>query len=346
MSSDPETIIRSPIASPGAWYGPELSRATDWLHPITADHQSELLEATAAARAQQIDLAQIGSDTFSLPGLMPLIHEIENQIENGPGLIVLRGLDLDGLTPEDAGLMFYAIGQRMGRPIKQNAQGHLLGHVRDTGRDIKTDPSVRGYQTRVALPFHTDTSTDLLGLLCFRTAKEGGESFLAPLMTIYNEILRKDPDMIETLYETFHYDCREEKHPDGHPFYSRTAASFHAGKLSLRHNSGYAKSAQRHPTCPRLTEDQLRVMAEIDRMSFDPEIHFSLKLERGDILFVNNYQVMHARSGFVDHEDPARRRHLMRLWLHLHRGRELAPEFDNRGGLVTTEAAADSGLSA
>ena len=344
MTPDEKIIVRSPINSPGAWRGPELDQSRDWILPITPDQQAELMDATAAARAEHIDLNELGPESFALPGLHSLIQEIESRIEDGRGLVVLRGLDLTGLTAEDAGMIFYALGQHMGRAIKQNAKGHLLGHVRDTGRDITKDPNVRGYQTRIGLPFHTDTSTDLLGLLCFQTAKEGGESFLAPLMTIYNEILRREPELIDTLYETFHYDCREEKHPDGLPFYSRTAASFHAGKLSLRHNSGYAKSSQRHPDCPRLTEDQIRVMREIDRLSFDPEIHFSTRLERGDMLFLNNYQVMHARSAFVDHEAPEKRRHLMRLWLHLHRGRELAPEFDNRGGLVTTDAQANSGL--
>ena len=54
------------------------------------------------------------------------------------------------------------------------------------------------------------------------------------------------------------------------------------------------------------------------------------------MLLVYNDQVMHARTEFEDHEAPERKRHLMRLWLHLHRGRPLAPDFDNRGGILTT----------
>jgi hypothetical protein len=255
--------------------------------------------------------------------------------------VVLRGLDLAGLSPEDAGLAFFALGAALGRPIRQNAQGHLLGQIQDTGRDITKDPSVRGYQTRIALPFHTDTSTDLLGLLCYRRAKTGGKSSLAPLVTIYNRLLEAAPELIDTLYERFHYDCREERHRDGTPFYSRAAASVCAGTLSLRHNSGYAKTAQRHESCPRLSEKQRQVMDWIDRLSFDEEIRFDLQLEEGDMLFVNNYQVMHARSEFEDHEEPERKRHLMRLWLYLHRGRPLAADFDNRDTIITTEAGSE-----
>lgn len=339
-------IVRSPVTGPGAWKGPELERGTDWLVPLAEEHRRELRDVVTQARADDVGLAEIDRDTFPLPVCTPLIRDIRRQIEDGLGLVVLRGLDLEGMSPEDAGLMFFVLGRAMGRPILQNAQGHLLGHIRDTGRNIFEDPSVRGYQTKIALPFHTDTSTDLLGLLCFRKAKSGGKSFLAPLLTIYNEVLRRAPELIDTLYEPFHYDCRDEEHPDGKPFYTRTAASVCDGKLSLRHNSGYAKSAERHASCPRLTDEQRRVMQLIDELSFDKGIHLGLQLEEGDMLFVNNYQVMHARSAFEDHEDPAKRRHLMRLWLHLYDGRRLEPEFDNRGGIVPTDSNANDGLSA
>lgn len=339
-----EEIVRTPVVGPGAWRGADLARRTDWLLPITAEQQRELFALVEDARQRGLGLGEIERDTFALAECSSLVADLESRMENGPGLAVVRGLDIEGLSAEDAGMLFFLIGRAMGTPIRQNAQGHLLGHIRDTGRNIHEDPSVRGYQTRVALPFHTDTSTDLLGLFCFRTAKSGGESFLAPLLTIYNEVLRRAPELIDTLYQPFHYDCRDEEHPDGKPYYSRTAASVCDGRLSLRHNSGYARSAQRHESCPPLTEAQSKVMQLIDELSFDPEIHFSLRLDRGDMLFVNNYQVMHARSEFEDHPEEDRRRHLLRLWLHLYRGRRLAPSFDNRGGIVTTDGDQSHGL--
>ncbi|MCP4006415.1 MAG: TauD/TfdA family dioxygenase [bacterium] len=341
-----ETIIRTPIKSRGAWMGSDLARSDDWLVPLTDEHREELRAFAAQAKAQGLGLADIREDTFEFRSLKPITKFIESEIEDGLGLVVLRGLDLEGVSPEDAGLMYFAIGSAMGRPIRQNAQGHLLGHIQDTGRDIAKDPGVRGYQTRIALPFHTDTSTDLLCLLCYRKAMSGGKSSLASLLTIYNRILEEAPEIIDTLYERFHYDCREEKHPDGLPYYSRAAASVSGGKLSLRHNSGYAKSARRHEGCPPMTEEQIRVMGLIDRLSYDEQIRFDVQLEEGDMIFLNNYQVIHARNAFEDFEEPDRKRHLMRLWLHLHRGRPLAKDFDNRGGIVTTADERSDGLSA
>ncbi len=342
MPTQTETIVRTPIKTRGAWMGAELARGDDWLVPLTGEHQRDLRGLISQAQERGIGLSDIGPDTFRLGSLVALAESVRTEIEDGLGIVVLRGLDVAGLTPEEAGMAYFAFGAAFGRPICQNARGDLLGHVQDTGRDIMTDPNVRGYQTRIALPFHTDTSTDLLGLLCYRRAKSGGRSSLAPLLTIYNRLLEEAPELIDTLYERFHYDCREEVHVDGFPYYSRAAASVREGKLSLRHNSGYAKTAQRIEGCPRMSDAQARVMALIDRFSFDEEIRFDVQLEEGDMLFVNNYQVMHARSEFEDYDEPERKRHLMRLWLYLHDGRLLAPDFDNRDTIVTTEGAASS----
>lgn len=38
-------------------------------------------------------------------------------------------------------------------------------------------------------------------------------------------------------------------------------------------------------------------------------------LEVGDIQFLSNNHVFHARTAYVDHPPPEPRRHLMRLWL-------------------------------
>ena len=38
-------------------------------------------------------------------------------------------------------------------------------------------------------------------------------------------------------------------------------------------------------------------------------------LEVGDIQFLSNAHVLHARTAYKDHAPPAPRRHLMRLWL-------------------------------
>ena len=344
--SDAPTIVREPLTGAAAWRGPDLT-PTDYLYEWSEQEVAELERLRTDLAGRDLGLGSIDPTSVPIPALSDAIAGWRDRLENGIGFVVLRGLDLTGWTERDAGLVYYALGRQMGAPVKQNDRGHLLGHVRDTGKDIFTDPSARGYQVRIGLPFHTDTSTDLLALLCYRTAKEGGESALAPLQTVYNEVLARRPDLIDTFYERFNFDCREEEHPDGGPFYTRVLASVgDDGRLSLRHNSGYARSAaHRFDDCPELTTAQDELLSLVDELASDPAVHIRFRLEQGDIVLVNNYAVAHSRTAFEDHEEEDRKRHLMRLWLVLDGGRPLAPDFDNRAGLATTADIREDGLA-
>ena len=52
---------------------------------------------------------------------------------------------------------------------------------------------------------------DVVGLLCFRTAKAGGLSCIASAAAIHNEILATRPDLLATLYEPYYSDIRGEE---------------------------------------------------------------------------------------------------------------------------------------
>ncbi len=343
--SETDQIIRRPLVGPATWRGPELE-PTDWEYRLDIDEIAALRRVRADLLTRGVGLASIDPDSTPIPELARTIASWVHRLERGIGFVVIRGLNLDGWSAREAGLVFYALGRQMGHPVRQNAQGHLLSHVRDTGRDIFTDSNTRGYQTKIALPYHTDTSTDVLGLMCFRDAKHGGMSSLAPLQTIYNDVLASRPDLVDVFYEPFRFDCRDEEHPDGGPFYTRVLASLCEGRFSLRHNSGYARSAMRFPDCPPLSAAQLELLSLIDELAARPETHFNVSLEPGDIVLINNYTVMHSRTSFEDHQQEELKRHLLRLWLVLYDGRPLAPDFDNRAGLITTADVRDDGLDA
>ena len=74
----------------------------------------------------------------------------------------------------------------MGRSVRQNPQGDLIGRVMNVG-DL-TDRQTRVYETNAYLPYHTDP-TDVVGLLCIRQAKSGGISSLVSSASLYNELL-------------------------------------------------------------------------------------------------------------------------------------------------------------
>src|SRR2546427_302752 len=113
---------------------------------------------------------------------------------------------------DEQAIAYLGIGSWLGRPRSQNAKGHLLGHVKDLGLDIR-DSNVRYYQTNRRLEYHTD-SVDIVGLLCLKTAKSGGESYLASSITLFNEMLARRNDLLPALFEPFPTDRRGEV-PEG-----------------------------------------------------------------------------------------------------------------------------------
>jgi hypothetical protein len=198
--------------------------------------------------------------------------------------------------------------------VAQNAQGDVLGHVRDLGRDQYKDMHARGYQTASLLPFHND-SCDIVGLCCLETAKSGGLSAVSSSVSVYNALLRSRPDLVKVLTQPFYADRRGEESEGQKPYYVTPIFIWHKGRMFNRYNRTFIDSAQRFDDVPRLTPLQIEALDSLAALCKDPTFRLDMKLERGDIQFVNNYCVLHSRTAYEDHQDEERRRHLLRLWL-------------------------------
>ena len=234
-------------------------------------------------------------------------------------LVYLRGLPVDEMGPENAAIAYLGIGRHIGEPVSQNAQGHILGHVKDYGRSIE-DLNSRGYQTTAELGFHADHS-DYVGLLCLRTAKSGGASRFASSVTLYNRLLAMRPDLVAVLCEDFYYSRGGEVPAGKEPWYRQPAFSFHDGFFSARGLSSYVLKAQRLPGVPPFSEAQKEAIALFRKTV--SECAVDLDFRPGDIQLLHNHVVLHSRSAYEDWPEPNRKRHLLRLWLHDRAGRPL-----------------------
>lgn len=74
-------------------------------------------------------------------------------------------------------------------------------------------------------------------------------------------------------------------------------------------------------------------MALFHELACKPEFHLDFDLRKGDMLFNNNFTMLHCRTAFEDDPDPAKRRHLFRLWLAFDEPRPTAINFANYGGI-------------
>lgn len=264
------TMLREPDTGPAAWTGAEMRASDEWIHRLSDAEIGELDAALASVKSNRLGLYDVTLEDFPLPTLSPVIDQWVHDLEDGRGFILVKGLPIDRYSEADASTIYWGIGQHMGLPVSQNAAGDLLGHVRDTGRSI-ADPSVRGYQTRIRLPYHTDGS-DVVGLLCFRPAKSGGLSSIVSSTTVFNEVVWRRPDLVELMYEPFFYDRREEQAPGEEPWYQSPIASYVDDKLSIRYIRGFIESAQRFPEVPRLTDRQRELLDLVDSITMDPDV--------------------------------------------------------------------------
>ena len=323
-----------PVRGPGAWYGADLAHDRGWELHLDATEIAEIDAAIAAFRASGWPMQEISAQVFPLPTLRVRLKGLLRELLDGRGFFMLRGLPVERLGLEAAAIAYLGIGRHFGSLRSSNARGHLLGHVKDVGADIK-DGNTRFYQTNRRLEYHTD-SADVVALLCLQTAKSGGESFIASSMTVYNEILKRRPDLLPAAFLPFPTDRRGEVPAGMKPWFEIPIFNWHAGLLSgiyLRH---YIEEAQRRfADAPRLTADQYAVMDLIDELVNDPAIHLQMAFLPGDMQFLHNHQILHSRNDFENWPEPKRHRHLLRLWMAPPEGRPLPPVFAPRYGSVT-----------
>ncbi len=323
-----------PIAGPSAWLGPDLACRDDWIYRLRTEEIAEIDAAVRHFKASGDPMEAISRQTFPLPKLGPRLDQLLHELLEGRGFVMLRGLPVKRYDLESAAIAYLGLGRHFGSLRSSNGKGHLLGHVKDVGADIK-DGNTRFYQTSRRLEYHTD-SADLVGLLCLQTAKSGGESFLASSMTIYNEILRRRPDLLPAAFLPFATDRRGEVPAGMLPWFEIPIFNWHAGKLSAIYLRHYIEEAQRRfAAAPRLTPAQIEVMDLIDELVNDPAIHLQMAFEPGDMQFLHNHQILHSRNDFENWPEPERHRHLLRLWMAPASGRPLPPVFAPRYGGVT-----------
>jgi len=331
------------IKKPSAWLGADMSRNPDaWLYQLTADDVGDLEASASHFQSLGTDVGEISKKTFPLTTFGEHIAELKQTLLSGVGLKVLRGLPIKKYSEAFAATIFCGIGAHIGSARSQNADGHILGHVRDIGADAN-DPNSRIYQTCERQTFHTD-SADVVGLLCIREAREGGKSLLVSAETIYNRMKQERPDLLEKLFDPIATDRRGEIPNGAKPYMEIPVLSWHEGYLTVFYQRQYINSAQRFEGAMKLSPEHVEALDMFDALANNPELCFGMQLQPGDMQFVYNHSQLHDRTGFLDWPDPSQRRHLMRLWLSIEGDRPLPESFKerygtievgNRGGIIT-----------
>jgi hypothetical protein len=308
---------RQPWLSAAAWRSTDVASTDEWTYAFSDAEREEIARAARAAAAGELSIETLTADDFDIPLTATHVGEWSSTLNDGRGFLLLRRFPVDLLDDHEIELAYMGLGVHFGRPVGQDANASLLGHVRDE-RQGRTDPTVRLYRTRQRQDFHTD-GADLVGLLCLHRAKAGGESRIASSAAVYNEMLRRRPDLVDVMYEPMAWDRNGEESAGEPPFFRLAPFNDFNGSPRVFYIGWYIRDAQRHRDAPRLTAEQCEAMNLLESIANDPAFHLEMDFMPGDIQLLNNAKILHAREAYEDDEALDRRRHLLRLWLAAHR---------------------------
>ena len=322
-------IRREPLTGAYVWTGATTTGSDEWIARFSDGEIVELDQALRLVQKKGLKWRDVTRADFPLPRFDQRVAAIQGELEDGRGFLVLRGFPAERYTVEENEIIFWGLGTHLGAGVSQNAQGEYLSHVKSQGKAFG-DKTVRGYQTSAELFFHNDHG-DMVGLMCLHPARSGGVSKLVSTAAIYNAILASHPGYIDELCRGYIYHMRGEHQPGRSEVTEHRVPvfSYHAGKMSSRIARNAVIHGQTHIGQP-LDQRGLAPLDLFDKLT--EELCMQMNLQRGDMQWVSNHSVLHARSNFVDYDEPEKKRDLLRLWLNMPNGRPLTYEFATRYG--------------
>ena len=319
-----------------------------WIETLSAAELDELAAAAepwlARVERDARALNDLQRADFPLPTLASRVARMTEELLHGRGFVLLRGRARRAMgQPIERRCVL-----RPGRAHRKSANAECAGTfarvtcaTSDCAPTIPTCASTR----RTSARRFTPTRPTSWGCCACRRRSRGGLSALVSSITLYNELRARRPDLARRLFAPFATDRRGEVPPGEKPYFTIPVFNWYAGALSAIYQRQYIDSAQRFADAPRLTAADIEALDLLDALTDDPALHLTMTLERGDMQFVHNHTLLHDRTAFEDHPEPARRRHLLRLWLAPPTARPLPSVFAQRYGSVVPGARGGVGVA-
>ena len=325
-----------------AWNVADLRADTGWIIELDDRARRDLVATVRRAADPAKTLFDYRREDFDLGSAARPIAASFRQARDGTGFALLRGLPREGMSQAEFELLTWAIGLHSGVARPQGKASQYLSAVRDAGTTYRNGRG-RGYSSNAELDFHTD-STDVVVLSCYNVAKSGGMSMVTSSVTAHEVMERERPDLTERLHLPHYFSRQQEQAPHEPPCYPNPVYDEKDGLLFSKWNRNRLRSAQAMEGVPQLTADRHAALDYLDAVLRRPDLMFAMQLAPGDMQILNSHVTLHSRTEFEDHDDPALKRCLFRLWLAPPDGVALpeswAPHFGSvapasvRGGII------------
>ena len=321
MTVTPRILDRT-ISGPAAWTRADIDPGAFRVE-LNEAARGELLAAARSLRQQPVPLLALRPDSYDMPACRAAMARVKAVLTDGPRFALLSRLPMEELSLDEAKALYWMLSAMLARPVAQKLDGTIVYEVQDTGQQALPGSGIRPDKTNIDLQFHNDnaynaTMPEIVGLLCVRPAREGGQSKMMSFATAHNALRARHPELMPRLYQPFWFDRQREYH-EGEPMtfsapvFTADGERMHA-RLSLHQiRGGYALKAQQDGRgMDNETNAAVEAIAEVFR---DEALQYDFRLAGGDMQFVANREIGHSRTMFRDFDEPERRRLLIRVWL-------------------------------
>lgn len=356
-----------PIGGACVWRGEEMAASDRWRRCLSVAQLAEIDAAVTRARERGLRWDEVAADDFPLPGLRPLFDDIRAELEDGSGILLLQGLEPARYDIDTLKLLYAGLVRHIGATVYSNRAGEVMREIRDVTRDGadagarygalpdagKPGAFLSSYArtlTNGSLRHHTDRC-DVVSLFCVRQAMRGGISKLCSSPAVHNAMLQRRPDLAAALYRPVWRSRFGEEDATDASSYPLPVWGVRDGKFTSHYSRTFIEVAQRRSEVPRLSDAQEEAIEMLHALA--DELSFEMSFAPGDIQFVNNHVIYHARSEFEDGPREANGndggRLLLRLWLAMPNSRALPEDHRvlwgniaagaRRGGIAQTQTA-------
>ncbi|CAJ2500746.1 Uu.00g035990.m01.CDS01 [Anthostomella pinea] len=308
VSSEWPLLMRSPLA----WTPTSIAEYGNFIFCLSQGQKEEVTQALNFFKGLHLDARYINPKTFPLPSLATRLRGVSHDLYYGKGFVIIRGLDPNEFSKEDNALVFLGISSHIApQHGAQTKQGHMMVHVVNADSTIAPLESRQSLYTNLAQPFHSDVFSEILALQTMGCSVEGGDSLVVSSWAIYNELASTRPDVIRTLAAA---DWPFDTYGQDPPYYQRPLLFYQDNRIILNFSRRLLVGSDAFPRSagiPSLSLVQSEALEAVNTAAEKNQVR--IKMEAGDLRFINNLAMLHARDSFEN--DDKCQRHLVRLWL-------------------------------
>ena len=304
------------MRGPQPWRGDTLPADAGKV-PVPAGVLRELDDVAQSLVRDPLPLLVLRPEDFALDEARDFMRAVKAQVDDGPGFAIIDRLPIERWPLEVTRSLWWLLASLVARPVAQKWDGTTVYDVTDLGRPPGNGvrPDVTNYEQN----FHTDNSYNnepphYVGLLCVRTAMEGGVSGIVNFATAREEMRRRHPELLDRLYKPYYFD-RQREHAPGdvmtthHPMFECVGDKVIARLSNFQVRNGHKLANQ------PLDNEGAAALEAFEAILNEPGLAARFHFEPGQMQLIDNRALGHKRTGFTDWPEAERKRLLVRLWL-------------------------------